>query len=164
MYSTEAWGKLSKEANFSKFQIQRNVPGDDDVQFEVYLIIAYPYQSLTKKSQWCLEDLNDMTLAVEDVNLKLIDLVAFADADNEKRVDDWLVTAGSLATAWQKLFNVYLQNPIFFIRTQLVLSLFVSHLGGYFVKNTQPLGPFCLWQCLNETFMLHFGWGTISRA
>ena len=30
MYSTEAWGKLSKEANFSKFQIQRNVPGDDD--------------------------------------------------------------------------------------------------------------------------------------
>lgn len=35
MYSTEAWGKLSKEANFSKFQIQRNVPGDDDVQFEV---------------------------------------------------------------------------------------------------------------------------------
>ena len=40
-----------------------------------------------------------MTLAVEDVNLKLIDLVAFADADNEKRVDDWLVTAGSLATA-----------------------------------------------------------------
>ena len=35
MYSTEAWGKLSKEASFSKFQIQRNVPGDDDVQFEV---------------------------------------------------------------------------------------------------------------------------------
>ena len=35
MYSTEAWGKLSKEANFSKFQIQRNVPGEDDVQFEV---------------------------------------------------------------------------------------------------------------------------------
>ena len=49
MYSTEAWGKLSKEANFSKFQIQRNVPGDDDVQFEVYLIIAHPYQWLTKK-------------------------------------------------------------------------------------------------------------------
>merc|ERR1712130_1032855 len=35
MYSTEAWGKLSKEGNFSKFQIQRNLPGDDDVQFEV---------------------------------------------------------------------------------------------------------------------------------
>merc|ERR1711990_1141951 len=35
MYSTEAWGKISKEANFSKFQIERNLPGDDDVQFEV---------------------------------------------------------------------------------------------------------------------------------
>merc|ERR1712130_711344 len=35
MYSTEAWGKISKEANFSKFKIERNLPGDDDVQFEV---------------------------------------------------------------------------------------------------------------------------------
>ena len=43
MYSTEAWGKLSKEANFSKFQIQRNVPGDDDVQFEVHQDTLWKY-------------------------------------------------------------------------------------------------------------------------
>ena len=40
-----------------------------------------------------------MTLAVEDVNPKLVDVAAFADADSEERVDHWLVTADSLATA-----------------------------------------------------------------
>ena len=69
------------------------------------------------------------------------------------------------ATARQKLFSTFTFSfQYFFIRTQLVPSLFVSHLGGYFVKSTQPLGPFCLWQCLNETFMSHIGWRPISRA
>ena len=42
-----------------------------------------------------------MTLADEDVNPKLVDVAAFADADSEERVDHWLVTADSLATAGQ---------------------------------------------------------------
>ena len=94
-----------------------------------------------------------MTLAVEDVNPKLVDVAAFADADSEERVDHcWLVTADSLATAChvrQQLDKSFFQHlpsvsNIFFIRTQLVLSLFVFLLGIYFVKSTQSLDPFCL--------------------
>lgn len=35
MYSTFAWGKTDKDAQFTKFNIERNLPGDNDVQFEV---------------------------------------------------------------------------------------------------------------------------------
>ena len=35
MYSTEAWGKLTREGDLSKFIIQRNTPGPLDVQFDV---------------------------------------------------------------------------------------------------------------------------------
>ena len=38
-----------------------------------------------------------MTLAVEDANTKLLDLVTFADVD----IDDRMVTADSLAIAFQ---------------------------------------------------------------
>ena len=53
-----------------------------------------------------------MTLAVEDANTKLVDVVAFADVD----IDDRMVTADSLAIAFQvrQLFNIYLQFPILF--------------------------------------------------
>ena len=40
-----------------------------------------------------------MTLAVEDANSKLVDVVDFAVADIEESVDDKLVRADSLATA-----------------------------------------------------------------
>ena len=119
MYSTEAWGKLSKEANFSKFQIQRNVPGDDDVQFEVYLIIAYPYQ--LKKSV--------MLWTVEDVDSKLVDVTSFADADSEERVDNWLVTADSLGTAChvrQQLDKSFLTSTFSFQYFLSELSLFIA--------------------------------------
>ena len=36
-----------------------------------------------------------MTLAVEDKNYKLFDVVAFADVDSEQIVDEMLVTADS---------------------------------------------------------------------
>ena len=51
-----------------------------------------------------------MTLSVECANSKLVDVVAFADADIEESVDDRLVTADSLATAchvWQQLANSF---------------------------------------------------------
>merc|ERR1719481_2177926 len=35
MYSTFAFGKYNKEGGFTKFGIQRNTPGDDDVQFDI---------------------------------------------------------------------------------------------------------------------------------
>ena len=37
-----------------------------------------------------------MTLASEDVNLKLVELVTVADVDNEKRVDNSLVQIGKV--------------------------------------------------------------------
>ena len=39
----------------------------------------------------CLVDLIDVTLAYEDANFKLVDVVNVADVDVEKRVDDSLV-------------------------------------------------------------------------
>ena len=42
-----------------------------------------------------------MTLAVENANSKLVDVVLFADVDIQDRVDDRLVTSGSLALANQ---------------------------------------------------------------
>ena len=42
-----------------------------------------------------------MTLAVENANSKLVDVVLFADVDVQERVDDSLVTSGSLALANQ---------------------------------------------------------------
>ena len=54
-----------------------------------------------------------MTLAVEDKNQKLFDVVAFADVANEQIVDEVLVTADSWVTASQfrqqlDNFNVHL--------------------------------------------------------
>ena len=43
--------------------------------------------------------MTDTTLAVKDANSKLVDIVAFADADIEEGVDNMLVAANSLATA-----------------------------------------------------------------
>ena len=42
-----------------------------------------------------------MTLAVENANAKLVDAVLFADVDIQDRVDDRLVTSGSLVLANQ---------------------------------------------------------------
>ena len=44
-------------------------------------------------------DLIDLTLAVENVNSKLVDVVPFADVDIEEKVDIMLATADSLATS-----------------------------------------------------------------
>merc|ERR1719342_429715 len=35
MYSTFAWGKFTQQGGFTKFGIQRNKPGDHDVQFDI---------------------------------------------------------------------------------------------------------------------------------
>ena len=42
-----------------------------------------------------------MTLAIENANSKLVDVFLFADVDIQDRVDDRLVTSGSLALANQ---------------------------------------------------------------
>ena len=42
-----------------------------------------------------------MTLAVENANSKLVDAVLFADVDIQDRVDDRLLTSGSLVLANQ---------------------------------------------------------------
>ena len=42
-----------------------------------------------------------MTLAVENANSKLVDVFLFAGVDIQDRVDDRLVTSGSLALANQ---------------------------------------------------------------
>ena len=66
--------------------------------------------SVNKVSQRWSEDLTDTTLAVKDANSKLVDIVAFADADIEEGVDNMLVAANSLATAchvWKQLDNSF---------------------------------------------------------
>ena len=35
MYSTFAFGKQTKDGSFTRFNIERNLPGDDDVQFDI---------------------------------------------------------------------------------------------------------------------------------
>ena len=50
----------------------------------------------------CLLDLIDVTLAVEDVSTKNVDIVAVADGGGEETIDDRLVTVDSSATASQK--------------------------------------------------------------
>ena len=49
-----------------------------------------------------------MTLSVEDVSVKIVDIVAVADDGDEEKIDDRLVTVDSSATASQKLFAVWL--------------------------------------------------------
>ena len=43
-----------------------------------------------------------MTLAVENVSTKIVDIVAVADEGGEETIDDRLVTADSSTTASQK--------------------------------------------------------------
>ena len=50
-----------------------------------------------------------MTLSVEDVSVKIVDIVAVADDGDEEKIDDRLVTVDSSATASQKLVAVCLQ-------------------------------------------------------
>ena len=65
-----------------------------------------------------------MTLAVEDSISKLVDVVDFACVDIEESVEYRLVTADSFATAnqvtataGQQLLNIFIQFPIFFVKT-----------------------------------------------
>ena len=65
-----------------------------------------------------------MTLAVEDSISKLVGVVDVAFADIEESVECRLVTADSFATASQvtatarqRLFNIFLQFPIFVVKT-----------------------------------------------
>ena len=52
-------------------------------------IIAYACHSLTHSlTNCCLVNLIDVTLACEDVNVKLVELVTVAIVDDEKRVVD----------------------------------------------------------------------------
>ncbi len=39
MYSTYAFAKKSPDASFEKITIQRNEPGEDDVQFDIGMIL-----------------------------------------------------------------------------------------------------------------------------
>ena len=48
-----------------------------------------------------------MTLAVEDVSVKIVDIVAVTDDRVEEKIDDRLVTVDSSATASQKLVTVW---------------------------------------------------------
>ena len=50
-----------------------------------------------------------MTLSVEDVSVKIVDIVAVADDGDEEKIDDRLVTVDSSAIASQKLVAVWLQ-------------------------------------------------------
>ena len=66
-----------------------------------------------------------MTLAVEDKNQKLFDVVAFADVANEQIVDEVLVTADSWVTASQ--FRQQLDNfNVHHILCQSLGSVFSS--------------------------------------
>ena len=65
-----------------------------------------------------------MTLAPEDANSKLVEVVTGADIDAEKRVDDSLV----------QICGMMFGNKANFC-------------SGLVKILTQPSGPFCLWQC-----------------
>ena len=54
--------------------------------------IVYPCQSvINSHTDSCFVDLTDVTLAFEDANSKLLDVVSVADVDAEERVDLSLV-------------------------------------------------------------------------
>ena len=46
----------------------------------------------------------------------------------------------------QNSLTVYLQFAIF-LWSKLSISLLVSNIDSYYIKNTLPSGPLCLWQC-----------------
>ena len=65
-----------------------------------------------------------MTLAVEDANSKLFDVVTFADVDIEESVDDQLVIDDSFATALQWLVRFLMFN----YTSQFVLFFFIKNI------------------------------------
>ena len=76
---------------FNTFLLLLNVP------FFLFLsdpspIIVYPCHSLTDSlTDSCLVNLIDVTLACEDGNSKLVEVVTVVEVDDEKRVDNSLV-------------------------------------------------------------------------
>ena len=84
-----------------------------------------------------------MTLSVEDVSVKIVDIVAVADGGGEETIDDRLVTVDSSATASQKPCRTLAAVFKF-----LVKALIVSLLDSCFGKITQPrvcaLGDVCI--------------------
>ena len=87
-----------------------------------------------------------MTLAVEDVSTKNVDIVAVADGGGEETIDDRLVTVDNSATASKKLLTVWLPVLIF---CQSLDCLIVRQLLW---QNHSTSGPLCLGRCL------HIGW------
>ena len=66
-----------------------------------------------------------MTLAVEDVSVKIVDIVAVTDDHVEEKIDDRLVTVDSSATASQKLVTVWLQFINFWPKSGLFHFLLI---------------------------------------
>ena len=73
-----------------------------------------------------------MTLACEDGNSKLVEVVTVVEVDDEKRVDN------SLVQIWKVNFGHKVKFLFGLIRPKEV----------NLVSRTQPSGPLCLWQCL----------------
>ena len=62
--------------------------------------MCYPCQWLTHS---CLVYLTDVTLAPEDANSKLLDVISVADIDAQERVDDSLVGFLKLKFGWDSV-------------------------------------------------------------
>ena len=84
-----------------------------------------------------------MTLAVEDVSTKIVDIVAVADGGGEETIDDRFVTVDSSATASQKPCRSLAAIFKFLVKAWSVSLIMQNH---------STSGPLCLGRCL------HIGW------
>ena len=80
-----------------------------------------------------------MTLAVEVVSAKIVDIVAVTNDRVEEKIDDRLVTVDSSATASQKHVAVWLPFLNFWSKSGL-FSFFCSYFGSFL-----PWAMFAYW-------------------
>ena len=90
-----------------------------------------------------------MTLAVEDVSTKIVDIVAVGDGGGEETIDDRLVTVDSSATASQKPCRTLAAVFKF-----LVSPLIVLLLDSCFGKITQILVCALGDECILDGFLI----------
>ena len=101
----------------------------------------------------CLVNLIDVTLACEDTNSKLVDIVTVANVDDEDCIGNSLLQIWELRIVHKAklLFRLWAQGLV-----KISKLKFRQHLKLEFVIWTQPSGPLCLWQCLYSIFQKLF--------
>merc|ERR1711935_872203 len=142
MYSTVAWGKTEQGKSFSKITIQRNLPGDDDVQFNVLFCgichtdVHYAEATMPRPTVFPLVPGHELVGEVTEVGRNVNDVTP-GDKVGVGYISDTCLQCGSCVAGEEQLCEKGMTNTCNGPITHGHIKTGFNHaLGGYSEKMT----------------------------